>query len=268
MTEEEIILTHVLRCSRGDLFIKKPQLTSEQKDQIKSIKDRRANGEPLQYILGECEFFGLPFMVDPRVLIPRPETELLMEAVIATLRTMPQPLRVLDIGTGSGNIPIVLAKYFPKATIVSIDVSADALALARDNARLNGVLSRIEFIQTDVFQWLVPDGLNCERFSLVVSNPPYVRSADMTALPKDVQQEPVKALDGGKDGLKFYEHIIPNVGHVLKSGGWLFFEIGDAQGKSLENLLTRVGSFVNIQTVKDFNGRDRIVKAQLVPSFV
>lgn len=267
MTEDEIILTHVLQCSRSDLHLKKPQISLQQQARMDEIKNRRAHGEPLQYILGECEFFGFPFKVDQRVLIPRPETELLVETVLehlATIDAVQGDIYVLDIGTGSGNIPVSIAKHNPKLKIVSIDVSKDALDLAKENASLNRVPSRINFIEADVFKWLGGDNPYQQRFSVIVSNPPYVKSADMAGLPPDVRKEPAQALDGGNDGLKFYEHIIRNAFHVLKPGGWVFFEIADLQGKSLENLLTGQGSFVNIQTSQDYNQRDRIVKAQLI----
>lgn len=266
MTEDEIILTHVLQCSRSDLYLRKPQLTVQQQNQIKGIRDRLGQGEPLQYILGECEFFGLPFKVDARVLIPRPETELLVETVVKYLRSLKdvkEQLSVLDIGTGSGNIPVSLVKHCPGIRAVSIDLSKEALDLARDNASQNAVQSEIEFIHADVFTWLGEQNPFHQFFSVVVSNPPYVTTDEMVKLPKDVKREPAAALHGGKDGLSFFGHIISNVGYVLKPGGWLFFEIGDPQGKSLENLLTRQGSFVNIATIQDFNQRDRIVKAQL-----
>lgn len=266
MTEDEIILTHVLQCSRSDLYLRKPQLSPEQVDQIKCVRDRLAQGEPLQYILGECEFFGLPFKVDARVLIPRPETELLVEEVVKYLRSPnhgKEQLCVLDIGTGSGNIPVSLVKHCPGIRAISIDLSNEALVLARENATQNTVLGEIEFIHADVFKWLGPTNPYHQHFSAVVSNPPYVTTDEMAKLPRDVKREPAAALHGGRDGLRFYEHIISNVRHVLKPGGWLFFEIGYSQGKSLENLLTRQGSFVNIGTSQDFNQRDRIVKAQL-----
>lgn len=267
MSEEEIILTHVLGCNRSELYLNRPQVSPLEQSRILDIKTRRAKGEPLQYIIGECDFFGLTFKVDPRVLIPRPETELLVEAVIKHLKETigtKEDGYILDIGSGSGNIPISLVKHCPGLKAVSIDVSRDALDLANENATLNKVFSHIDFIEADVFKWLGVDNPYQQSFSVVVSNPPYVKSADMTSLPLDVRKEPAQALDGGKDGLKFYEHIIRNAFYVLKPGGWIFFEIGDFQGKSLENLLTGQGSFVNIQTYKDYNQRDRIVKAQLI----
>jgi release factor glutamine methyltransferase len=261
MTEDEIILTHILQCSRSDLYLKKPQLSLHQQNQLNLFKKRRAEGEPLQYILGECEFMGILLKVDPRVLIPRPETELLVETILKRMKEYGKEISGLDIGTGSGNIPIALVKHESRIRMVSIDVSSGALELARENAAHNGVLSKIDFINADAFEWF--NQAQIQRFSFIVSNPPYVKAGDMAGLPKDVQKEPQTALNGGEDGLRFYEHIVKNVEKVLKPGGLLFFEIGEAQGKSLENLLTRHGSFVNILVNQDYNQRDRIVQAQL-----
>ncbi len=265
MTEDELILTHVLQCSRIDLYLHKPTLTPSQTKQLNDIKARRTQGEPLQYILGECEFMGIPLKVDARVLVPRPETELLVEQALkrmATIEPDDEGLYALDIGTGSGNVPIALLKHNSKWRVISIDVSTEALELARENAATQGVLAGIKLIHADVFEWLAASNPYPKHFSLVISNPPYVRSGDMAKLPKDVQLEPKLALDAGETGLKFYEHIIAHAGHVLKPDGWLIFEIGEDQAKSLENLLTRQGSFVNIETIKDYAGKDRIVAAQ------
>jgi release factor glutamine methyltransferase len=266
MTEDELILTHILNCSRIELHLQKPQLTPAQQKHYDLIRRRRAKGEPLQYLLGECEFMGIPLKVDPRVLIPRPETELLVEDALRRMAQMPAHkggLYALDIGTGSGNIPIALLKYNPNWRVVSIDVSADALDLARENAAHWGALSGMKLIEADVFEWLTRTNPYPKHFSLVISNPPYVTTGDMKKLPEDVKKEPELALDGGESGLKFYEHIVSNAPYVLKQGGWLLFEIGETQAKSLENLLTAQGSFVNIETTKDYAGKDRIVAAQL-----
>jgi release factor glutamine methyltransferase len=263
MTEDELILTHILKCSRIDLHLHKPQLTPEQQKRFDSIRKRRAKGEPLQYLLGDADFMGVTLKVDPRVLIPRPETELLVETALKRMARMEgKDLYALDIGTGSGNIPIALVKHNPKWRVVSIDASSEALELARQNAHDLGALAGIKFIHADVFEWLNAHNPYPKHFSLVISNPPYVATEDMKKLPADVKKEPRAALDAGPTGLKFYEHMIANVPHVLKPGGWLLFEIGESQGKSLENLLTAQGSFVNIETIKDYADKDRIVVAQ------
>jgi release factor glutamine methyltransferase len=266
MTEDELILTHILKCSRIELHLNKPQITPEQQKRIESIKRRRAKGEPLQYLLGDCEFMGIPLKVDPRVLIPRPETELLVEEALKRMARVPpskEGLYALDIGTGSGNIPVALLKRNPQWRVVSIDVSKDALDVARENARAQGVLAGMKLLEASVFEWLTPSNPYPKHFSLVISNPPYITTAGMKKLPSDVKKEPKLALDAGETGLRFYEHIIAQVSRVLKPGGWLLFEIGEEQQKSLENLLTAQGSFVNIETIKDYADKDRIVVAQM-----
>ncbi len=264
MTEKELILTHVLKCRRADLHFKEISLTAEQNKTVEQILGRRSRGEPLQYILGECEFMGYPLKVDDRVLIPRPETERLVEIVVEEMTRQKDSLCLgLDIGTGSGNITIALLQLIKNLRMTALDISQEALDVARDNALLNKVENRVEFIKGDVFKWLNADNVIPRQYSLIVSNPPYIRKNKLATLPDDVKKEPLLALDGGDDGLMFYKHIISNSTRVLKPGGWLFFEIGEEQGKSLDNLLTRQGSFVNIQVIKDFNQRDRIIKAQL-----
>jgi release factor glutamine methyltransferase len=266
MTEDELILTHILKCQRIDLVLHPKKLTQQQDEELKDIKRRRADGEPLQYILGECEFMGIPLKVDRRVLVPRPETELLVEQALkrmAASEPQDEGLYALDIGTGSGNIPIALVKHNPNWRVISVDASGDALELARENASALGALSGIKFVHASVFDWLNSANPYPKHFSVIISNPPYVRTPDMVRLPIDVQREPSLALDGGGSGLRFYEHIVANAAHVLKPGGWLFFELGEDMRKSLENLLTAQGSFVNIEFIKDYAGTDRIVAAQL-----
>jgi len=269
MNAKELILTHILKCSRADLYINPVVLSESQEKLFNEINKRLDAGEPLQYILGECEFYGLTFKVDQNVLIPRPETELLVEKIIEQIdkdRNFKSEIFGLDIGTGSGNISIALVKSITQLQMCALDVSQAALKVAQENARSNGVSDRVEFICDDVFSWLNDGATNSDRFEFVVSNPPYINHQNLTTLPVNVQREPVLALDGGVDGLSFYRHIVASVKHVLKPGGWLFLEIGEDQGKSLYNLLTAGGSFVNIHIVKDYNQRDRIVKAQLNPS--
>lgn len=262
MTAKELILTHILKCSRADLYIQKPQLNVKQQETYETMIRRLDSGEPLQYILGECEFMGYPIKVDPRVLIPRPETELLVEMVVREMLTQDDTdLIGLEIGVGSGNIMIALLKQISHLRMKGLDVSASALEVSLENMRCNQISDRAELVHADVFDWL---SLSHNRlFSFIVSNPPYVRQGELQSLPRDVQREPVVALDGGEDGLRFYRWIISKGIDVLKPGGWMFFEIGEEQGKSLDNLLTSQGSFVNIAIIKDYNQKDRFVKAQL-----
>ena len=189
MTEVEQMLTAVLHCSRTELYVCPPALSLEQQALLDEMQARRAGGEPLQYILGFCEFMGLRLKVDARVLIPRPETELLVERAVDILRRRSGPQRILDIGTGSGNIAIALARFLDDAHVSAIDVSEAALHLARENAQVHGVSSKIDFFQMDFFQMNSSDPFT-QKFDAIIANPPYIRSGQIPLLPKDVQQEP------------------------------------------------------------------------------
>ncbi len=253
MTEDELILTHILGISRSELYLHKPQLTELQEKQFQSYKARRQKGEPLQYIFGDCDFMGLELKVDPRVLVPRPETEILVDLAIKKFHGA----EILDIGTGSGNIAIALAKHFPKAHVITIDVSKDALDLAQENAKIHSVSSQIGFIHTSIFDY-VPS----KRFDFIISNPPYIPSGKILTLPIDVQQEPHLALDGGMDGLDFYRAIIKMIPGLIRPKGCLMMEFGDGQGLAVKDLVHALQTFSNIQIHKDLTGRDRIISAE------
>ena len=167
-------------------------------------------------------------------------------------------MRVLDLGTGSGNIAIALAKFIPQSRVVSVDISAQALEVARANARYHGVEDRIEFIHED----LEKRGLfNVSPFDLIISNPPYIPTAQLKSLPKDVQQEPSGALDGGKDGLYFYRIIIKYTPCLLRNGACLMMEFGDGQAQAIKELVEAQKAFSRIEIIQDLAGRDRIIKA-------
>jgi len=266
MSEDEIILTHILQCRSIDLVINKPALTIAQQEQFESYKHRRQSGEPLQYILGTCNFMGLELVVNPAVLIPRPETEQLVDAALKYFKGG----IALDLGTGSGNIAIALAKFVPRSQIVTVDISAQALEIARANARRHEVEDRIQFIKDDFFTALQTQqspwvsACNNGLFDLVISNPPYVPTSQLTALPKDVQQEPATALDGGMDGLDFYRNIIKYTPRLLRSGACLMMEFGDGQAEAIKKLIEAQEAFLNIVIIKDLAGRDRIISAHRI----
>jgi release factor glutamine methyltransferase len=218
--------------------------------------ERRFIGEPIQYILGETEFYGLPFRVTPAVLIPRPETEHLVEEVLKRAAQFAQP-RIVDIGTGSGCIAVALARHLPDAAITAIDLSPDALALARQNAALNEMVGRIRFLEGDL---LAP--VAGERFELIVSNPPYVPEADRETLSAEVRdREPSLALFAGPDGLDVHRRLIPETYAALVPGGFLLLEIGYGQSAPIMELLTAAG-FESIEFVPDLQGIPRVVCAQ------
>ncbi len=266
MTEQELMLTRILNCRRVDLYTQPPSLTAEQSGQLTQMRQRREQGEPLQYILGECEFMGLRFKVDSRVLIPRPETEILVEAVIQKNKfnfPADYSTKILDIGTGSGNIAVSLAKFLPKAFVSTIDISAETIALAKENAALNGVADRIEFIHDDMKNFFKCYGESA-FFDIIVSNPPYVKRADISRLPKDVQKEPLLALDGGEDGMDYLRTILEGIRrrNYLNAGGFLFLEIGDEQQELLKKLLRAQPFYSTFYFLDDYTRMPRVAVVQ------
>ena len=269
MTEEESILTHILQCRPIDLVLNKPALTVSQEEQFKDYKRRRSAGEPLQYILGTCNFMGLELTVNPSVLIPRPETEQLVDAALKLLH-LSSPnvfvgdlVRILDLGTGSGNIAIALAKFVPQSQIVSVDISAKALETARANARAHLVEDHIKFVKADILgEDVILSVAKNLKFDLIISNPPYIPTNQLSSLPQDVQEEPVRALDGGEDGLNFYRIIIKYTPHLLRSGACLMMEFGDGQAEAIKKLMETQKVFSSIEIIKDLAGRDRIISVK------
>jgi release factor glutamine methyltransferase len=220
------------------------------------LLERRREGEPIQYITGECEFYGLPFRVTPDVLIPRPETEHLVESILGLAPVFAEP-RIVDVGTGSGAIAVALAHKLPNARIVAADLSETALDLARENANRNGVAERIRFLQGDL---LAP--VASETFDFVVSNPPYVPTADLDSLSVEVREhEPGLALFAGEDGLEIYRRLIPDAFGVLASGGFIALEMGCGQSEAVGHLLTGAG-FIEVKFAPDLQGIQRVALAR------
>jgi release factor glutamine methyltransferase len=212
-----------------------------------------ATHTPIQYITGKAEFCGIDFAVDERVLIPRPETEHLVEKVIELARVCGRDPRILDLCTGSGNIAITLTKALTNCRIVASDISEDALDVARSNAAKNGVSDRIEFVKSDLFTNV--EGL----FDIIASNPPYIASSDFDTLQKEVLREPRIALDGGDDGLLFYRNILRTSMLHLKPDGHIVFEIGFGQLSGIRQIINNIGQFNVAEVIKDWRGIDRIV---------
>ncbi len=263
MIEDEIILAHILQCRPIDLAMNKPALTVPQQEQFENYKRRRKAGEPLQYILGTCNFMGLELAVNPSVLIPRPETEQLVDAALKCFKGG----SVLDLGTGCGNIAIALAKFVPQSQIVTVDISPQALTVARANARRHGVEDRIQFVHDNFFTSLKTrrspwaSACNSKVFDLIISNPPYIPTAQLSSLPRDVQKEPVIALDGGDDGLNFCRIIVKYTPYLLRDGACLMMEFGDGQAETIKKLVEAQKVFSSIDIIQDLAGRDRIIKA-------
>lgn len=218
---------------------------------------KRAEGYPLQYLTGQQEFMSLPFKVNPSVLIPRADTEVLVEKVLSYREnnSVPRDSKIVDVGTGSGAIAVSLAYYWPEAKVTGVDISPEALAIARENGAANGV--QVDWVLGDL---LTPFIASRDRFQLIVSNPPYISAGEMPKLPRDVQQEPALALDGGPDGLAYYRRLIDQAPLCLVPQGIIAFEIGWDQGPAVKELLAQAG-FSQIQIGQDYAGRDRIVTA-------
>jgi release factor glutamine methyltransferase len=219
---------------------------------------RRQIGEPLQYITGQSEFYGLPFSVGPGVLIPRPETEHLVEEVLRLAAQFAEPaIRIADIGTGSGIIAVALANALPQARISAVDCSPQALVIARENAAQNRVSDRIEFIEGDLLGMLAG-----ERFGIIASNPPYIPERDHDLLSVEVRDhEPHSALFAGDDGLDLYRRLIPEAFPLLKPNGWLVLEIGYGQQPAIESLLESAG-YREIHFIPDYQSIPRVASGR------
>jgi len=258
--DAETLLLHVIRRDRATLVVSWDKvLDAEDAARFAALVRRRKVGEPIQYILGETEFYGLPFTVTPDVLIPRPETEHLVERVIELAANLSEP-RVLDVGTGSGAIAIALAHHLPKAVFTVIDLSAPALAVARQNALRNDVSTRMRFLHGDLFAPVAG-----EAFDIVVSNPPYVSSADRASLSVEVRDyEPALALfddpNPGSDGLEIYRRFIPAAFQALTPGGLLAIEFGYSQAHAVAKLLAHA-KFRSIEIFPDLQGIPRVAFA-------
>lgn len=251
----ELLLAEVLQCSRVALYIQYERILSAgERRKFRGYVQRRLKREPVQYILGKTEFYGLPFRVTPAVLIPRPETELLVDAVLEYLKQVElSSPRILDIGTGSGCIAIALAKNLPDAEICANEKSAEALQIARENAQLNNV--RIRFDEGDIF---TRSHLFSGRFDVVVSNPPYVAVGERKSLaPELINYEPHQALFSGETGLEFFEGLLKILPEILNETGRVFLEAGYNTTSAVAKLFRDAGYRVQIK--KDYNQIDRIV---------
>jgi release factor glutamine methyltransferase len=255
----ELLLAHLLKKKRLELYLEfERQLDEPQLGQLRELVKRRSAGEPLQYITGETEFCGLKFAVDRRVLIPRPETESLVETVVAGVRSQEPGVRIVDVGTGSGCIAVALAKQLPAAELMAVDSSDDALAVAQENAKRHGFEKRIRFFHSDLLTEL-PDS---SKVDVVVSNPPYIAAGELAGLPKEVRDfEPVSALTAGIDGLDVVRRLVTDGRRVLKSSGFLAMEIGAGQCAAVENLLLD-GGYAVPEVVKDLQGHERVIVAR------
>jgi release factor glutamine methyltransferase len=250
--DAELIVAHVLALPRIQLYVQsdRPLLATELAD-IRALIKRRQAGESVAYLVGKKEFWGLELAVDARVLVPRPDTETLIEEARARLEGVEAP-RIADVGTGSGALAVTLAKLRPDAVVFASDVSAGALEVARGNAERLGVA--VTFLEGDLAAPLLPHA----PFRLIVANLPYIPSADLAALPPEVRAEPALALDGGADGLDLVRRLIGAAPALLAAGGALALEIGAGQAAATSALLTGAG-FVEISLRPDLAGVERVV---------
>ncbi len=261
-----VLLCSVAKCSREDIYAHGDrEMDDSLLQRYLSALEKRSQGYPLQYLTGVQEFMSLSFSVGPGVLIPRQETELLVETVLEFCRNKAGKGnlnesncgRILDIGTGSGCIAVSLAYYLPGWTVVAVDKMFSALDGVKKNAYANGVGERVFTLKSDLFRNVDMTVSSTGGFDVIVSNPPYIRSADICGLQREVREhEPIEALDGGMDGLFFYREIIRTAPAYLKEGGMLAFEVGYDQAEDVAALMS---GFVSIGIQKDLAGIDRVV---------
>lgn len=258
----ELLVSHILSLNRIELYTNFDRLVSKPNlDRLRRLVKRAAQNEPVAYLIGKCEFYSLEFEVTRDCLIPRPETELLVERAIEFLRQRPSKKLVCDLCTGSGCIAVATAKNVADTDFIATDISNSALQVAAQNARKHNVTERIKFLHGDLFEPLVPQIDKC-WFDLVVCNPPYVTSGEYETLERNIKDyEPAGALLGGKDGLDIYRKICEQVIQFLKPDSAMIFEIGYAQGKSVTELLDQTKLFTDIHIEKDAHNNDRIIIA-------
>lgn len=249
----EILLMNVTGFNKINIYTNLDyELSDEQFKKFLKYFERRLKNEPIAYIIGKCEFMGIDFLLNEHTLIPRPDTEILVEKVISIINEN-KFKSVIDIGTGSGAIAISIAKYCEGIKVFALDINKGALLKAKENSSLNMTLDKISFIESDLFENVY------DKFDIIVSNPPYIRTKDILLLDENVKEyEPTLALDGGEDGLIFYQRIIKDANNFLNTGGYLAFEIGHDQSKDVENLM-KINGFLNINILKDLSGFDRVI---------
>lgn len=258
------MLSSVLDCSRSELYLEDQQISAEQTQRFEELLRKRLTGYPVQYLTGKAYFFGLEFKVTDQVFIPRPETEILVQTILDKVRPLlcsshhpKEQACILDIGTGSGNIPIALTKNGVLCRILAIDISKEAVGIATRNAQLHGVADRVEFTCLDYKK--LGSWVKQEQLKLIVSNPPYIRSENISFLSPELQYEPRIALDGGADGLCFYNSIVSQASIYLKRDGYLAIEIGEDQAAAVTEIIRHTTQFGPIEVIKDLNQKDRVI---------
>jgi release factor glutamine methyltransferase len=257
--DTEVLLAHALSCRRIDLYTRYDEPASEEaRGRFRELVQRRVEGCPVAYLVGRKEFFSLPFEVGPAVLIPRPESEFVVLECLRLAREMAGP-RVLDVGTGSGNLAVAVAHQHRTARVTAVDLSAEALAVAARNAEKHGVADRVRFLQGDLFGPLADD----ERFDFVLSNPPYIANEDMGKLPVGVRNyEPHLALDGGPGGYAVLERLVARAKDFLVPGGHLIVEIGAPQEGPARQRIAAHAGYQLADTIPDGSRHPRVLRAR------
>jgi release factor glutamine methyltransferase len=261
--DAEILLAAARGCQRIELYTSFDEPADEAtRERFRELVRRRAEGTPVAYLVGHKEFYSLSFRVTPDVLIPRPETELLVVRLLDLAKRRPatsEPIKIADVGTGSGIIAVCAARGLPNALITAIDTSPTALAVARENASKHGVGERIEWFQSDLFGTVPAD----RRFDFVASNPPYISSAEFVKLPPTVRDfEPRQALEAGPRGTDVIERLIPAAAERLNADGWLLMEISPMLETEVRKLLENEPTLELHPTIKDLAGLPRVVQAK------
>ncbi len=274
----EVLLAHVLNLSRLDLYLHYDQpLSPEELARFKALVVRRRRGEPVAYLTGHKEFWSLDFQVCPGVLIPRPETEVLVAAALEAARTMidlqlgvQEPPKKfasqekaipwgLEVGVGSGAVVVALARELPEMAWLALDLSETSLNVARDNARRQGVAGRLRFVRGDLLSGLQPG----PRFAVLVANLPYVPRAQWEELTREIRDfEPPQALLGGEDGLDLIRALAREAHRYLRPGGCLALEVGDGQAAEVLELLGQTGAYQGLETLKDYQGKERVLRGR------
>lgn len=269
--DAELIMMFLMKLDKQQLFIKSPALLDEKTcESYFKLIDIRAGGTPVQYITGVQEFMGIPFKVNENVLIPRQDTETLVEEIISGINTQNTQKRrprgdwqILDLCCGSGAIGVSLCKLLKDVRVTAADVSSKALAVAKENAADAGVLKLMKFVEGDLFHPL-KKGFGGVKFHVIVSNPPYIRRRVIPTLQREiVEHEPLAALDGGEDGLDFYRRIVSEAPDYLRPEGLLYLEIGFDQGEAVCDLARATERFEDITVLQDLAGHDRVIKCSL-----
>jgi release factor glutamine methyltransferase len=260
--EAEVLLAHARGCKRVELYTSFGDPADEAlRTRFRALVKRRAEGVPFAYLVGKREFYSLDFRVTPDVLIPRPETEFLVIALLDLIKAQPgsQPIEIADVGTGSGIIALSVAKHAPRVKATAIDVSPAALAIAKENAERLGVSERVEFVESDLFAAL-PAELT---FDFIASNPPYITTAEFAALSPEVRDhEPQLALVAGENGTSVIERLLPQAAERLRTGGTLLLEISPMLQQRVEMLVAADARWELAPTTKDLAGHARVVRAK------